>query len=503
MPRVSRLERQQREMEQRRQSETALVDEGEDLPVEIGQGGAIVADPEVGGGVEQPLYPARAQDEDFFDYIEALPASAWGEDLSLYLYRLEPRVENAPGEKKYIQFYVQPVTPEIIKAAHGGGRYKLILKSKQKRNRLLPDYDFWIDGEPLFKPGQTIKGQPAVAQVTAQPNPGAAGPIVDVSDLMRQVIDAVRQNKDKSPDEIAAAIEGIRQANRISLELVGEAAKSQIQQNGPKDPVAQFKEMLALVQMLTPKPAEQKSMVEQLRELAELKKLLAPEQATSWVSELKELFGDNLQDVLSEFMSGGRKRGGNDSLYGELISLGKTALDRAPQLIAQLKSGAAPGARPQQHPGQPALPPAPAMFNTPGTGVPMPSPDAIPPAPGPSLVPPQQPTPAVAPAGEVTMDMVEQAALNIVVQSFNAGDDGATAAICLKRAYPELLPIIQQKLHRVPLAMVMMWAKQHAILGAIAGQEDAADFLQQFTAEILRDEDADDEPGPEVTPPAV
>jgi hypothetical protein len=136
---------------------------------------------------------------EFFDLLQALPERAWDE-LTVYLYRLDPPVSNRGGEKKYIGVYGSPITEQQIKEAHGGGKYHAYLKYNRDTLR---NHKFSIDGPAKLIEGQVLRGGEVV---------GAPGPTL------------VPQK-----NEVAEVIAATSKANSAGMELMQDAMKSSLE----------------------------------------------------------------------------------------------------------------------------------------------------------------------------------------------------------------------------------------------------------------------------------
>jgi hypothetical protein len=140
----------------------------------------------------------------FFDALSTIPDGGW-ENVIIYLYRLEPGVSNKAGDKKYIDVYSVPITEGSVKAQHGGGKFHAFVKYGE---HTLRNHRFWIEGDPIYKEGQTLRGGPS-AGVPAIP----VGQ--DIGSIVRQVIEATGGNS-KAAD---AGIEVMKRAFTDGLDL--------------------------------------------------------------------------------------------------------------------------------------------------------------------------------------------------------------------------------------------------------------------------------------------
>lgn len=155
----------------------------------------------------------------FFELMNLIPNAAWDDKLMIYLYRLSPAVANASGEKKYICRYTHAIDEEMIKSQHGGGRYHAILK---RGDDTIKNAKFSIEGEPIYLPGQSLRGPAG----TVLPPPGAAAPAApsDLANIVRQVIDATKGD----PTAAQAGIRVMESAMKDGLALNKTILENQI-----------------------------------------------------------------------------------------------------------------------------------------------------------------------------------------------------------------------------------------------------------------------------------
>jgi len=157
----------------------------------------------------------------FFDALAEIPKGGW-DLLSLYLYRLEPKIANREGEQKYIDCYGTPISEASVKASHGGGKFEAYLKAGKTTLR---KHKFWIDGEPLYKDGQTFRGGATPGAPAGSILPPALSNEQGIASIVRQVIEATKGDS-KAAD---AGIEVLKRAMMDGLELTSSISKRQME----------------------------------------------------------------------------------------------------------------------------------------------------------------------------------------------------------------------------------------------------------------------------------
>ncbi|MFB3813428.1 MAG: hypothetical protein ACE14L_04890 [Terriglobales bacterium] len=460
-----------------------------------------VADPPPGMDAATGEVPLTADDlaqlekppnVDFFDWLKQLPPKLWEDDLNIYLYRLHPRVHNAPGSRAYIGVYSYAIDAEDVKQEHGGGKYRAILKSATLREAV-QSHEFAIGGQPKILDGQRVigpGGSAAAADATAAGSPAAApGPATEnaTAQIVKTVADALRQASQQgkpNDDALSTALAPIRKATETAIDIVGSAARAHIEAERPQKPTDQLKDLLELAKSLR---GPERNPLEDLRNSAAiLKELRGGGDDKSVLGELRDILGvEKLSDLLFDRVAGGAKS--SFDWRSELLGFGRLLLQQAPAImdrfatmqasaqafqlrVLQMRTGQVP----------PPGPPTPAASSLPAAAAvpPVTVPDGIPPV-GPSAV-----QPAAAAAG-VTEEMIFDSALTLIRNCYAEGDPGDDAALVLRRTYPDLVPLFAPMLSSKSPADVIAWAKTDKVLGPAAAEPGFADFLKEFTHGIL------------------
>lgn len=351
----------------------------------------------------------------FFDAIAAIPEGGW-ENVTIYLYRLDPAVANKSGDKKYIDVYGAPITEGSVKASHGGGKYHAFVKYGQTTLR---NHRFSIEGEPIFKEGQTLRG----GQSAGAP---AIPPGQDIGSIVRQVIEATGGNS-KAAD---AGIEVMKRAMMDGMELNKTIVTSQM--NSTTGTALGDKLMDALLPRLLAPPTVPATdpIILRLVEAAisnmkadrrEPNPAPAAVPASDQLSLVKELMGvDSLREIID------MGRGGREQPWW--VGLISNAVEKLPTLLnefaAMQERGFQRAIIAHQLGAGNVLPPTinPAV-NTPPRSAAIPMPPA-PTAPGGS--------------GNMSEQMVH-AIVDGICRAYDEGFEGRDAAVHITLLYPELV----------------------------------------------------------------
>ena len=100
----------------------------------------------------QPAQTAKVEEERspswFWDLLNSFQKDEWGRMYDVWLIRLgDTRVPMASGEKGYLDMFVEPISPSMIKAKYGGGKYRAILR---KNSQFKTSHDFDIEGAAVY-----------------------------------------------------------------------------------------------------------------------------------------------------------------------------------------------------------------------------------------------------------------------------------------------------------------------------------------------------------------
>jgi len=402
----------------------------------------------------------------FFDAISEIPVGGW-DIVTLYLYRLDPKVSNREGENKYIGLYGSPITQESVKKEHGGGKYQLYLKAGK---HTLRGHRFWIDGEPIYKEGQTMRGgQYAGTPLTAT---GAVlPPGQDIASIVRQVIEATGGNS-KAAD---AGIEVMKRAFMDGLDLTKSiATNSAASATGT---TLGDKLLTALLPRLTePQANALPPMVEKFMDAAitifkserREPNPAAAVPATDQISLVKELLGvDSLKEVIE------MGRGGKEQPYW--VTLLINVVEKLPSLMNEF-------AQMQERGFQRAviahqLGAVQTLPGVPGRPVTVPAAPVIPLQPSPIAVQ----TAPVPTNGTVSEQMI-QGIVEGICHAYDEGYEGDMAAVHLKLLYPQLVDSLRPLLSDP--VQLSNFVQQTPALAERAREEDWPGFQQEFIEEV-------------------
>jgi hypothetical protein len=176
----------------------------------------------------------------FWEKIELIPKSAYDE-LLIYLYRLEPKVFNRPGEPAYLCKYQLPLTEEQVQEDWGGGRYEIYCK--RGRRTIAGKNIFTIMGRPTkYKEGQTDATGKPVASAGGNGNP-SNGTGSDLAEALKALVPILKPEGSTKAAE--AAVDVVRTGYSSVLEAQQKAA------NAPNELLARLAE-----RALTPQPPQ-------------------------------------------------------------------------------------------------------------------------------------------------------------------------------------------------------------------------------------------------------
>lgn len=270
---------------------------------------------------------------EFFDLLQSLPERAW-DQLTIYMYRLEPAITNKQGEPKYIDVMSSPITQDYVKKVYGGGKYEAYLKYGRDTLR---KHKFWIDGaailQPGQKPGQRMNGE-IIGIDTASPAPARSS---ELADVVRQVIEATGGNKNAENAGIAimqkSFTDGITLNNEIIRQQIGSKTGSSLGDT-------LLEKLLARLDAPPPTPVRD-PMMEKLMEAAitsftrkenprTQESAPAGTDSIASLGLIKDLFGAESLGELVEMVKGGRQQE-QPWWAGPIMKL----IENAPTLLSQ------------------------------------------------------------------------------------------------------------------------------------------------------------------------
>jgi hypothetical protein len=398
----------------------------------------------------------------FFDAVAAIPDGGW-EKTTIYLYRLEPAVANKQGEKKYIGVYGGPINEQSVKDEHGGGKYHAYVKyGVGKMTSTLRNHRFWIDGEPIYKEGQT-----------SRTGPTAGAPVIpgqqDIGSIVRQVIEATGGNT-KAAD---AGIEVMKRAFMDGLDLTKSIATNNAQ--SATGTTLGDKLLTALLPRLTePQSNQLPPMVEKFMDAAitifksERKEPnpVQPAPLTDQFTLIKDVMGvESLRELFD------MTRGGRDQPWW--VAVLSNAVEKLPTLLnefAQMQERAFQRAviAHQLGAGQPA-PPAPILRT-----------ETAPIPPGRFPAPPSA-APAVPSNGTMPEQMIA-GMVDGICRAYDEGYPGDMAAVHLKLLFPQLVDSLRPLLSDPQ--QLSNFVRQTPALAERASEEDWAGFQREFLEEV-------------------
>lgn len=148
----------------------------------------------------------------FWDKLQEIPMEEWKAGAyQVWLTRLgDSRVPMAAGEKGYLDMFIEPITPQIVKAKYGGGKYQAVLNH---RGRAETSHNFEIEGLPNYDlRRERPANSPAVAAVGGTLDPG--GLAQQLTAILREEIAHLRESN-QSPNATSDA----------TVEILSNAAK--------------------------------------------------------------------------------------------------------------------------------------------------------------------------------------------------------------------------------------------------------------------------------------
>ena len=468
---------------------------------------------------EQLLAPAAWEEEwqkscaidsrmDFFDKVSLIPeGQARERECLIYLYRTHPEVANAPGKPKYIGKYTVPLTQETIQREHGGGGYKLMLK---RGPRTLLEATIGIDGEPLYKSGQTTRdGRPLP---NAPPSGGGGSGKSDVAEAIAAVGKMVADlsGNQKAVDSSVKIMEtGFTSALKAQSDAAAASASSP---TGSKVGDSLLPALSKVLERAL-EPREPAAVVNPLESVEKVfnivSKLYAKNEPAGEALDpleqlnfVEKLTGKSFKDLLSP----GRK-GVEDSPW---IPIAGAVVQALPMLFAQFRQMRDEdrrwqiwmmqnGLMPAALPAAPAV--APGNAATPATRTPVGAagvPSHPPGAPVGQVLAPGAPPPAPPPTQEQLISTV----IGEIVKYFTNKFDGYACAAHLIMDLPEAMPLLGPILG--DRAQLNNLIEQVPILKQLSQQQPEWDFFLNGFVETLtgesQEEDEEDEGAGDAAP---
>ena len=399
----------------------------------------------------------------FFDALTEIPVGGW-DVVNLYLYRLEPKVANREGQEKYIGCFGSPITQESVKTDHGGGKYQLYLKAGK---HTLRSHRFWIDGEPRYLDGQTVRGGPMAGTPLTGSNGTVLPPGQDIASIVRQVIEATGGNKQAE----GAGIEIMKRAMTDGLDLTRTIMNNQLQSTTGSSLGDKLFDSL-LPRMLAPPTTDPiilklvEAAISNMKADRREPNPVTPVPATDQISLVKELLGvDSLKEVIE------MGRGGKEQPYW--VTLLVNLVEKLPSLMnefAQMQERGFQRAVIAHQLG--------AAQTLPGVlGRPVPAAPFIPLQPSPIAV-----QPAPVPTNGTMSEQMIQGIVEGICRAYDEGYPGDMAAAHLKLLYPQLVDSLRPLLSDPQ--QLTSFVAQTSALAERAREEDWPGFQQEFIEEV-------------------
>lgn len=402
-----------------------------------------------------------------FDLMQLIPASAWEDELMVYLYRLDPPVANKSGEKKYICRYTQPFDEDTIREQHGGGKYHAIMK---RGTATLKNAKFSIEGPPKLQEGQTFRG----SAVQASPQGTVLPPQNDIAAIVKQVIEATKGDS----TAVSAGIEVMKRAMGDGLELQKTIMQQQIGSDTGSKVGDKILDAL-LPRLLTPAPENpmvgelMKAAISLLKDGRRENPAAQPTPSNDPMKQLdvvKELLGVDSLRELFELGAGGKQQPYWVTLLGN-------AIEKLPTLLTEYASMQEQAFRRavmahQLGAGQPTMgegfPPTPPMGSvTPVTGAPA----APPPAPPPTMT------------AEVQSQMIA-GVVDGICRAYDEGYPGDVAGAHIRLSFPQLVETLQPML--ADPAQLAQFVAQIPPLAERSKESDWTEFQAEFVEELTK-----------------
>ncbi len=414
----------------------------------------------------------------FFERVQNIPRADWGERAKIKVYRLAPLINRLVGsENKYVTIYREPINEEKIKHDHGSGRYRLYLNYKPpgQTEQELDSTEFDIldpKYPPNVPPGEWIDddrnkqwawsrapGMPAAPPPPPPPPATGVGELVNVlrvaGDMRREIREEMQPNPPTAP--VAPAPVALAPPDPF------DTAKKIMDMRG-NDP------MIALL-MARMDAQDKAAEAARLREY-ELQKELRQQSNTTQAAALPKTLIEQLKELGEMKTLMATVFGGGTTGDGAPIRPGKLGwLDFARETLPEIVNSKILNSLADRIANGAAAPPV--QFN----------PAAAQPVNG----------NGAAPSLDDTMKFVQAVVTPAMLEYFRCGEDGSTFAAWIHDGYPgrvaELQAFGEQRIYEL--------YKQHAPRGDWAqltsrGEPAFALFIHQFCT--WKPEPDDEEP---------
>jgi hypothetical protein len=380
---------------------------------------------------QPPPEPAREEQPFFWQRVSEIPAEKWEKDIELWIYRLEPKVRMATGERGYLDILSQPITPVYIKKRWGGGTFRIMVLEKGK---ILYSTIEEIEGDPIYDKRREVPADGAAAAAGGSTMGGDVLKVLEQqNERLYQVLTTLQDRKDDPA--VSGAIDILTTAYKNGLNAVA-TGKPETQASGLK----QIDEVLSIVDRIVSVRGGgngNNSLTETIKTLTDLGVLSKPKSLKDQLEEVK---------LLSEMMSGE----GNPKDWKAMLA--RAAVDHMPEILETLRTSTAGTISARR-----AAPPA-----APG--------QRVPPAARPAAAPAAAPAPAIS----VTSGLPTVAR--------GASAESAAAAPTLEEfAPPAAVPETQEQYDTAMKIQMVNMMRMGASGGAIAS------FLEDVKPEMAKD----------------
>lgn len=183
-------------------------------PIVVNVGAAVPASAPSVAAIDEPA----EEKPSFWERLADIPVNDWGSRCDLWLYRLEPKVRMAAGERGYLDQLAQPITPAWIKNKYGGGKFRIIVN---RDNRMYMSHEEEIVGEPIFDARREVPPNGAAPASGVSPNDARVLDMLEAElQAKREELAAARASGIETPG-LTQAIEVLSAAAKKGVELVG------------------------------------------------------------------------------------------------------------------------------------------------------------------------------------------------------------------------------------------------------------------------------------------
>jgi len=436
----------------------------------------------------------------FWEQLAHIGERDWDE-LSVYLYRLAPKVRNAEPVS-FIERVSQAFDESDVKERHGGGKYRAILCERDRRGEIR-QHIFEISGAPKILPGQTVLGAEAPA-----PAPGAAlvpavasadAPVTE--DRLLGVVDRIlsaTQNK-QGPDALAAGMDVLKKAMEGSIDMMQKASAASAGAK-PAGPLADEMGMLErVIGLVTKMQGGQKE-----SPLDAIAMQLLMERVKNPSGEQNPLL-DAIEDLGKTIRDGAGTGGGGAKFdwRAEGVKAFMRLVDSVPNLMAQYRQLqqeefnrrlAVEDFKRRHGVGQPA-PAGSALarvvsISSQARPVTAAQPIAVPAGTG-------APDPIAMQPGDVDLF---SGPINLIVSSFDKGLSGADTMQLLRGTFPDMVSLLEPQLTSVEVAQ--QFCQEVPALAELISEAEFPQFLSDFVSEAQTPTDLEPESEPEAPEPA-